>query len=117
VARARVYEAEVNALLKPAQRVRLRQIALQAEGPGAFNEPEVVSELGLTAEQRDRIRTIEDELLFGWMRGAQPAGVGDRTVHERVLAVLTEDQVRHWKTMTGEALKSPITPFPPPGSP
>ena len=47
-------------LLAAAQRSRLRQIGLQAEGPGAFNEPEVVAELKLTAEQRDQIRTIEE---------------------------------------------------------
>jgi len=46
--RARTYETEVNRLLIPAQRVRLRQIGLQAEGPAAFGEPEVVAELELT---------------------------------------------------------------------
>jgi hypothetical protein len=127
VARARAYEAEVNGLLTPAQRARLRQIGLQAEGPGAFREPEVVSELQLTAEQRDRIRTIEDEALVGWMRGPRPASPGgdaaaataarDRTANERVLAVLTEEQVRRWRAMTGEALRTPITPFPPPPAP
>jgi serine/threonine protein kinase len=115
VARARAYEAEVNVLLTPAQQARLRQIGLQAEGPGAFSEPEVVSELELTAEQRDQIRTIEDETLFGWMRGE--SGAKDRTVSERVLAVLTEEQTRRWEAMTGEVLKSPITPFPPPPAP
>jgi serine/threonine protein kinase len=113
VARARAYEVEVNALLTPAQRARLRQIGLQAEGPGAFSEPEVVAELELTAEQRDQIRTIEDETLFGWMRGAAP-GARDRTANERILAVLTEEQVRRWRVMTGEALKNPIAPFPAP---
>jgi hypothetical protein len=121
VARARTYEAEVNGLLTPAQRTRLSQIGLQAEGPGAFREPEVVSELKLTAEQRDQIRTIEDETLFGWMRGARPAapaesgatpGARDRTANKRILAVLTDEQVRRWRAMTGEALKGPITPFP-----
>jgi hypothetical protein len=115
VARARAYEAEVNGLLTAAQRDRLRQIGLQAEGPGAFSEPEVVAELKLTAEQRDRIRTIEDGALFGWMRGE--SGVKDRTANERVFAVLTEEQVRRWRAMTGGALKGPITPFPPPAAP
>src|SRR5262249_53159307 len=44
VERARAYEAEVKELLTPAQRVRLRQVGLQAEGLGAFAEPEVVAE-------------------------------------------------------------------------
>jgi hypothetical protein len=112
VERARSYEAEVNMLLAPEQRARLRQIALQAEGPGAFSEPEVVAELKLTAEQRDRIRTIEDETLFGWRRGARK-----KTADERILSVLTEEQVGRWRAMTGEPLKGPITPFPPPPTP
>src|SRR5262249_29168066 len=72
VERARRYEAEVNVLLTPAQQVRLRQIGLQADGPGAFAEPEVIADLRITPEQRDRIRTIEEDTLFGWMRRAQP---------------------------------------------
>ncbi|HJT78645.1 MAG TPA: serine/threonine-protein kinase, partial [Gemmataceae bacterium] len=114
VERARAYEAEVNGLLTPAQQARLRQIGLQAEGPGAFGEPEVVAELRLTAAQREQLRMIEDEALFGWMRGARPAaGAGDRTAEERIAAVLTEEQARRWRAMTGEPLKAPITPFPP----
>jgi hypothetical protein len=125
--RARIYEVEVNELLTPAQRVRLRQIGLQAEGPGAFGEPEVVAELKLTAEQRDQIRTIEDEVLFGWMRGRRLApsrggsgpavGTKDWSANERIAAVLTEEQFRKWRALTGEALKAPITPFPLPAPP
>jgi eukaryotic-like serine/threonine-protein kinase len=119
VERARAYESEVNLLLTPEQRARLRQIGLQAEGPGAFNEPEVVAELELTAEQRDQIRTIEDETLFGWMKGVRPAAPGesgprDRPANERILAVLTDEQVQRWRTMTGEPVNFPIAPF---GSP
>ncbi len=44
---ARANEAEIDAILTPSQRVRLRQIALQAEGASAFREPEVVEALGL----------------------------------------------------------------------
>jgi serine/threonine protein kinase len=122
VERARAYEAEANALLSPAQRNRLCQIGLQAEGLAAFSEPEVVAELKLTAEQRDQIRTIEDETLFGWMKGARSGDAGpapgqrDRSAKERILAVLTDDQVRRWRALTGEELPSPLTPFPPPAS-
>jgi hypothetical protein len=79
--------------------------------------PEVVAELQPTAEQRDQIRTIEDETLFGWMRGPRPnttPGTQEKSANERLVAVLTEDQVRRWKAMTGEPAKVPIAPF---GSP
>ena len=68
---ARANEAEVDAILTPPQRVRLRQLALQSEGPAAFREPEVVEALGLTPDQRERIRAIEEEVLFGQMREMQ----------------------------------------------
>jgi len=122
VERARNYEAEVNVLLTPGQQRRLRQIGLQAEGPGAFGQPEVVSELKLTAEQRERIWMVEEEAIFGWMRAPRPgtrpgaAESKDRSANERILAVLTEEQSRRWKEMTGEPLKGGIAPFgPPPG--
>jgi hypothetical protein len=76
----------------------------------------VVAELKLTADQRDRIRTIEDEALFAWMRrppGA-PGNPGQAAASDRIDAVLTAEQVRRWRAMTGAALKSPIAPFAPP---
>src|SRR5262249_23311567 len=107
VERARAYEAEVNQLLTPAQQLRLRQIGLQAEGPGAFSEPEVVAELKLTVEQREQVRMIEQETLFGWMRGPRPGttpadlgtayGAREKSANDRIVAVLTEEQVRQWR--------------------
>jgi serine/threonine protein kinase len=105
VARARAYEAEVHALLTPAQQLRLRQIGLQAEGPGAFSQPEVVAELQLTAEQRERIRTIAEEAFFGRNRAASNA---------RIVEVLTEEQSRRWRDLSGEPVRGAIMPF---GSP
>src|SRR5262249_49926607 len=120
VERARAYEAEVKLLLTPGQQVRLRQIGLQVEGPGAFAEPEVIAELQLTADQRDRIRTIEEDALFGWMRRPQPGDsvkAHERPATERILAVLTEEQVRRWRAMTGPAIGAAIVPFPSPAAP
>ena len=65
---ARAEEAEVNAILTAPQQARLRQIGLQADGPGAFRDPEVVAALELTLEQREGIRAIEDEAFFTMLR-------------------------------------------------
>ena len=65
---ARANQAEIETILTSAQQHRLRQIALQSEGAGAFREPEVVDALRLTPEQRERIRVIEEEVLFGQLR-------------------------------------------------
>jgi eukaryotic-like serine/threonine-protein kinase len=117
IERARAYEIEVKALLAPAQQARLRQIGLQAEGPGAFGEPEVMAELGLTPAQREQIRTIEGELLFAWMHGPWPAGEAGKarkkSPTERILAILTDEQRERWRTLTGDTMHGTLTPFPP----
>ena len=117
----RANEAEVDAILTPSQRVRLRQIALQSEGPAAFREPEVVEALGLTPGQRERIRAIEEELRRSarcarCRSGKTPEDAG-KPAMERILAVLTADQARRWKEMAGEPIVGPLSPFPAPFRP
>ncbi len=80
---ARSNEAEVEAILWPSQRVRLRQIALQSEGPAAFREPEVVERLGLTPGQRERVRAIEEESFFGSIRDLQEGKAPRRPARRR----------------------------------
>jgi eukaryotic-like serine/threonine-protein kinase len=122
---ARADEAEVNAVLTAPQQARLRQIGLQADGPGAFRDPEVVAALRLTPEQREGIRAIEDEAFFAMMRMmAPPTGPGgpetkprDRPASERILALLTEVQARRWAEITGPPFQGALAPFPPPFGP
>jgi serine/threonine protein kinase len=112
---ARANEAEVDAILTPPQRVRLRQIALQSEGPAAFREPEVVEALGLTPAQRERIRAIEDEALFGRIRemqsGKPPEDAG-KPAMGRILALLTAEQARRWNDLAGDPIRGPLSTFP-----
>ncbi len=126
VEQARADEAEVNAILTGAQQVRLRQIGLQADGPGAFRDPEVAARLQLSTEQREQIRAIEDDAFFSWMRmtgfpphpGGGPDAVKEPPANERILEALKADQVLRWKEMTGEPFKGSLMPSPPPfGSP
>jgi hypothetical protein len=124
---ARANETAVNAILTPAQQVRLRQIGWQSEGPGAFRDPEVVAALKLTPAQRERIRAIEEAALFAWMRQARWAKVSgnrgpnpqsrDKAATARILRVLTAKQQRRWREMTGEPLKGSLAPFTPSGGP
>ncbi|HEY1187228.1 MAG TPA: serine/threonine-protein kinase [Gemmata sp.] len=114
VAQARTNEADLNAILGPEQRARLRQIGLQSDGSGAFRDPEVAAQLDLTADQRERIRVIEDDAAFGWMRtmgrGAPPGG-NEPATSARALAVLTDAQVRRWRELTGAPVQGPLVPF------
>ena len=117
---ARANEAEVDAILTDSQRIRLRQLALQSEGPAAFREPEVVETLGLTSGQRELIRAVEEELLVGQMRethfGKAPDATG-KPAMERIVAVLTADQSRRWNELTGKPILGPLNPFPAPFRP
>jgi hypothetical protein len=73
----------------------------------------VAAALRLTAEQREQVQVIEEETLFRWLR---TPGASPRPVNERLLGVLTEEQARRWREMSGEAVKGTLAPFgPPPG--
>jgi eukaryotic-like serine/threonine-protein kinase len=114
---ARDNEAEVDAILTPSQRVRLRQIALQSEGPTAFREPEVVDALGLTPGQRERIRAIEEESVFSQMREVQSGKAPEESgkpAMERIVAVLSAEQARRWKELAGEPIRGTLNAFPAP---
>jgi tRNA A-37 threonylcarbamoyl transferase component Bud32 len=126
IAQARTSEADLHAILTAGQLARLRQIGLQSEGPGAFRDPEVAAELGLTAEQRDRVRVIEDDAAFGWMRAmGRGPNAGDfgrvdakePSTNERLLAVLTEAQARRWRELTGDPVRGTLVPFGAPNPP
>ena len=119
-------EAEVNAILTAAQQARLRQIALQSDGPGAFRDPEVVAQLRLTPGQRDGIRAIEEEAFFARMRTMGPggpppsgadAGPKERSPNERILGLLTQEQARRWEEMSGAPFQGVLAPFPMPFGP
>src|SRR5207244_5904562 len=108
----RANEADVKAILTPEQLRRLHQIGLQSDALGAFREPDVATVLQLTALQRERIRTIEEEAFLGMLRTFWPdLPSGDSgkisepkntPAPERIVDVLTEEQARKWRKMTGE---------------
>jgi serine/threonine protein kinase len=111
---ARDNEAEVAAILTPSQHARLQQIALQAEGPAAFREPEVVEALGLMPQQRERIRAIEEETLFRQMReipSNDSPSEPDKPPMKRILAELTSEQTGRWRQLAGEPVKGHLSVF------
>lgn len=54
-------EAAYLKTLDSKQKTRIKQIALQAEGAGAFNNPEVIEKLGMTMEQVQAIEAIRND--------------------------------------------------------
>lgn len=120
-------EEAIVAILQPAQLDRLRQIAWQCHGPMAFHDPNVVSELKLTIEQKQQIRTIEASMFFD--RPPPPPGDSPtkasrkgfderrRSVMKQMLAVLTEAQMKRWNELIGRPFLGADRVFLPPGPP
>jgi hypothetical protein len=96
----RTHETAIAGILTPAQLTRLGQIALQVRGAEALQEPEVVTALDLSREQRSQLRSI-----CGPHPGGRHHGPGPGRRHEaelqKALAILTPEQLTHWNEMTG----------------
>jgi hypothetical protein len=115
VENAIAHEAALAKLLATPQLARFKQLGIQRQGLLAFKEPEIVAALGLTAEQRRKIREIEHESFD--RHGPPMAGSGRpphgppphddhidfsrRDMLERTLAVLTTEQLEEWHELTG----------------
>jgi len=100
-------------ILKPEQLARFEQIELQQRGLTAFADPKVQDKLSLTADQKTKIREIGTSNREQMTEIFQNAG-NDRAAAmekmtalrkeslEKALGVLTDDQKKSWKDLTGE---------------
>jgi len=114
-------EAAAASILGKKKVQRLRQIALQVQGPQAFREPEVVAALKLTLDQRERIRALEPEPFAGkpdWFSGKRPDFRGKKgrdffreppSSLPAVLAILTAPQRERWTALTGRPFDGRIS--------
>jgi serine/threonine protein kinase len=95
---ARDQEERVAKLLTAAQHRRFKQIALQFLGPQAFADPEIAATLQLTADQKRRIRAIQDTVQ-------RPPGSGRPDAKaqavESIRALLTPVQRDQWAELVG----------------
>ncbi|MFL5341354.1 MAG: protein kinase domain-containing protein [Gemmataceae bacterium] len=118
----KAHEAQIVAILTPAQFNRLKQIALQTHGAHAFREPEVVAKLQLTAEQRQQIRDMDFRPPEGPGGGGRPhPGPGPRqpgpperdgrSELNRVVELLTSEQKASWHELVGETFNWPAAAF------
>jgi Spy/CpxP family protein refolding chaperone len=124
-------------VLKPEQSKRLKEITLQDQGARAFNDEEVQKALKLSDEQKEKVKTINEDAakerqqLFprggGGGAGGRRADPGafeemqkkmaalNKETMEKVTAVLTDDQKKAWKDLTGEPFQ--VKREPPRGGP
>lgn len=102
---------EVAKILDDKQMKRFRQIELQAAGPRAFTLPEVQKNLKLTDDQKTKMKEISDdagqkrrELIQGGFNEETRNKMTElnKETMEKTLGVLTAEQKKTWKEMTGK---------------
>jgi len=108
--------------LSDEQSKRFDQIDLQARGPQAFADPAVQAKLKLTDDQKGKLREIAVAARPGAGGGGGFANLKNASDEEKtaarkkmvetrkenlnkVLAVLTDDQKKEWKELTGEPIE------------
>lgn len=95
-AQAKSTNKELEGILSAEQMVRLKQIALQMQGPQAVLAPEYAEELDLTAEQISQIKAMT------------------RRDDKALAAILDKDQRAKWHEKIGKPFKGKV-PMPPMG--
>jgi serine/threonine protein kinase len=119
---ARADEAELVTILTAGQIIRLHQIGWQRQGLRAFGDLETAARLGLSPEQRERIRALEADQYIGRHDGSRgfPKGSPSREDADRrfraavakAVAELKQDQLAKWKDMTGDEFRGSLVPRP-----
>jgi len=100
-------------LVKPEQMKRIKQIQLQQQGLMAFTSEDVQKQLKITDDQKDQLKTIGEDLRKDMGELRQNAGGNfqematkmrelNKDAMEKVQKILTDDQKKSWKEMTGE---------------
>ena len=104
--------AFMKTALNAEQHKRIGQIEKQQMGMNAFTSAKIAKELAVTEEQSEKIKTINTDMnkelreMFtgGFNEESQKKMASLRgETQEKIEKVLTDDQRKKWKEMTGEA--------------
>lgn len=111
---------DVMPILTTDQTKRFKQIQIQVRGLEAYSDPEVVSALKLTDEQKDDIKKVNEEMAKQMREMFQPGGGGNfqeaqrkmtalrKETNEKVQSMLTDAQKKTLKELRGEAFELKI---------
>lgn len=120
---------QVDAILTDTQKKRLGEIKIQIQGGMALLDPEVQAALGVSDDQKDKLRDVMEEQREN-MRPPDPGEGGERPDPQQMMAqmkkaqekltaalvaVLTSDQQAKFKTMAGKTFKQQNQGFGPGG--
>jgi acyl-CoA reductase-like NAD-dependent aldehyde dehydrogenase len=111
-------------ILSADQMKRLNQIVLQQRGGDALNDPKIQDELKLTDDQKEKIKAIGEDFrkTMAEMRQNNQGGGGDfqaamqkmqemrKANNDKLMKLLTADQGKTWKELTGAPFTGKIEP-------
>jgi hypothetical protein len=119
---AKATDKAVAEVLKPEQMKRVKQISLQQQGARALSNPEVATALKLTDEQKDKVKSIQEEARTALGQRGQRGQRGRpseeelkklqearKATNEKLMNVLTDEQKTKWKELSGEPFKGEIS--------
>jgi Spy/CpxP family protein refolding chaperone len=100
---------KVNTILSPDQAARLKQISTQLQGSAALMNPEVAQELGLSEDQKEKLKDVFTGMQskFGELRNAAPEERAAKTqqlrkeMDDQALPILTAQQREKFDKMQG----------------
>jgi Spy/CpxP family protein refolding chaperone len=111
-------------VLSPDQVKRLKQIKWQNDGLRAFSDEEIIKTLSLSADQRQKIKSISEDARHEFAAIFQPAGDASggsgiqegvrkiailrRDTLEKAVNVLNPSQKKQWKQLIGEPFEVKI---------
>ena len=119
-ARMEKANAKLAEILKPAQLARLEEISIQQRGAMALADPKVVKKLGLSDEQQQKLRQVQEANVAAMRDLGREAGREKflelrKQGAEKAMAVLTADQKAAFEKMKGAEFKMPEGAFGGPG--
>lgn len=105
-------------ILKEEQVTRLTQIELQQRGVNAFSDPAIAKKLSITDEQSSKIKSLLADQQSEMQEIRQSAGNDFQAMMPKIqalrketntkaIALMTDDQKKTWKEMTGEPFEVP----------
>jgi hypothetical protein len=105
-------QKKVEGVLLPHQLKRIKEIQLQVQGIRALSNPEVVKELGLSSDQQEKIKTVNDDARKNrpqFTPGQRPSQEdmdkmqkSMKVTETKLLDVLTAEQKEKLEKMKGE---------------
>lgn len=107
---------EIAPILKPEQLTRLKQIERQQMRMNLFTDAEFVKEVGITEEQKEKLKSISEESgkdsreimsavrakEMDWKDGLKKVEAVNKDAMEKAMELMKDDQKAKYKTLVGE---------------